>query len=415
MFALVRFLNGFDAKEYALHVENIQDFYPADEDDFVKNKVYKAHWIDKDPNITGLYPCQILLLAGSKEELFEKRGSKRVPRTVINPSDVEVEEENIDFQLPAAHSRQTLKQANKKNKHLQAASKSAAYQDILKEHVSSAFEKNKATRVDQAVKNKEKMKRARQEEWQRREPYDEVIRERNELRQIVATMTEKMDAKLSAIMEMLQLQSLQPRRPQEHHTGTASELEGREVDEGPSRDVDAHRLHREPSSTPPAPIDKEITASENRQPVSEAVHEADPKEAYHPFTDIGDGKYHVKDGVIIGVTQADKILAHKKPSLVAKDMAQAIWGREGLAERSYGGKLAPKDYKNPTAVLRKQLSPQKVAVVIDTVNHWGDMKGVSVKETIENMPTILSQKIQDIRRQKKKGKLHAKESSNSSQ
>lgn len=75
----------------------------------------------------------------------------------------------------------------------------------------------------------------------------------------------------------------------------------------------------------------------------------------------------MKDGVIIGVTQEDKILAHKKPLLIAKDMAQAIWGREGLAERSYGGKLAPKDYKNPTAVLRKQRSPQKVAVVIGKI------------------------------------------------
>ncbi|KAH7935473.1 hypothetical protein HPB52_008407 [Rhipicephalus sanguineus] len=46
-------------------------------------------------------------------------------------------------------------------------------------------------------------------------------------------------------------------------------------------------------------------------------------------------------------------------------MAQAIWGREGLAERSYGGKLAPKDYKNPNAVVRKQLSPHKVALIIE--------------------------------------------------
>ncbi|KAH6945384.1 hypothetical protein HPB50_008170 [Hyalomma asiaticum] len=151
----------------------------------------------------GPYSCQILLLAGSKEELFEKRGSKRVPRTVINTSDVEVEEENIDFQLPAAHSRQTLKQA---------------------------------------ITNKDKkMKLVRQEEWQRREPYDEVIKERNELRQIAATMTEKMNAKLSA--------------------STTSEWEGSEVDEGPSRDVNAHTLHSEPSSTPLEPIDKEIMAA----------------------------------------------------------------------------------------------------------------------------------------------------------
>lgn len=72
----------------------------------------------------------------------------------------------------------------------------------------------------------------------------------------------------------------------------------------------------------------------------------------------------MKNGLVIGSQQAEKILGHKKPSLAVKDMAQAIWGREGLAERSYGGKLAPKDYKNPTAVVRKQLSPDKVALII---------------------------------------------------
>ncbi|KAL1444442.1 hypothetical protein MTO96_029863 [Rhipicephalus appendiculatus] len=98
--------------------------------------------------------------------------------------------------------------------------------------------------------------------------------------------------------------------------------------------------------------------------------------------------------------QAEKI-GHKKPYLVVKDMAKAIWGREGLAEQSYGGKLAPKDYKNPTAVVRKQLSPEKVAVIIDTVVHWGSKTSVLVKETVDNLSTTLSQKIQDIRRTKK--------------
>lgn len=131
---------------------------------------------------------------------------------------------------------------------------------------------------------------------------------------------------------------------------------------------------------------------------------------------------------MIGSKQAEKILGHKKPSLVVKDMAQAIWGREGLAERSYGGKLAPKDYKNPNAVVRKQLSPHKVALIIgkivvnlivlyiimyptavlisasfaDTMTHWGSRSGVPVKETLDNLSTILSQKIQDVRRTKRK-------------
>lgn len=53
-------------------------------------------------------------------------------------------------------------------------------------------------------------------------------------------------------------------------------------------------------------------------------------------------QYHVRNGFCIGSQQAEKIMAQKKPSLVAKDMAQAIWGHEVLSNRTYGGKLAPK-------------------------------------------------------------------------
>lgn len=150
---------------------------------------------------------------------------------------------------------------------------------------------------------------------------------------------------------------------------------------------------------PPPPAAHMDTTS---KPAADALPTAADPKAHTPFTDIGDGKYHVKDGLMIGSKQAEKILGHKKPSLVVKDMAQAIWGREGLAERSYGGKLAPKDYKNPNAVVRKQLSLHKVALIIDTVTHWGSRSGVPVKETLDNLSTILSQKIQDIRRTKRK-------------
>uniref|UniRef100_A0A224YR70 Uncharacterized protein n=1 Tax=Rhipicephalus zambeziensis TaxID=60191 RepID=A0A224YR70_9ACAR len=50
-------------------------------------------------------------------------------------------------------------------------------------------------------------------------------------------------------------------------------------------------------------------------------------------------------------------------------MAQALWGREALADRTYGGKLAPKDRKNPDATVRKQMSPEKAALVIRKYSH----------------------------------------------
>ncbi|KAL1477335.1 hypothetical protein MTO96_035817 [Rhipicephalus appendiculatus] len=106
MFALVRFLNSFDNKEYAVPVHNIKDFHPANKDDFNKTKVYTSLWIDEDAEITGSYSCRILLLADSEQELYEQRRNKRVPRPVINASDIEHEEDliDLDMQLPAANS-----------------------------------------------------------------------------------------------------------------------------------------------------------------------------------------------------------------------------------------------------------------------------------------------------------------------
>ncbi|XP_037515550.1 uncharacterized protein LOC119391983 [Rhipicephalus sanguineus] len=102
-------------------------------------------------------------------------------------------------------------------------------------------------------------------------------------------------------------------------------------------DYEVEPSHTAPTPPPPAHMDTTSKPAADALPTA-----ADPK-AHTAFTDIGDGKYHVKDGLMIGSKQAEKILGHKKPPLVVKDMAQAIWGREGLAERSYGGKLAPKE------------------------------------------------------------------------
>ncbi|XP_049515475.1 uncharacterized protein LOC119434529 [Dermacentor silvarum] len=146
--------------------------------------------------------------------------------------------------------------------------------------------------------------------------------------------------------------------------------------------------------SPPSPIPSTMTGDLTRQPAEEPLAAAHLQAATQKaFTNIGSGRYHVTNGFCIGSQQAEKIMAQTKPSLVAKDMAQAIWGREVLSNRTYGGKLAPKDYKSPGATVRKQLSPEKVALIVDAVTHWGSQNNTSGKATIDNMSTILSQKI----------------------
>ncbi|KAL3201170.1 hypothetical protein MRX96_043064 [Rhipicephalus microplus] len=136
------------------------------------------------------------------------------------------------------------------------------------------------------------------------------------------------------------------------------------------REVQAEKSHPAPTATSLASCVDTSTGSLQSQckPSGEPLPTADSKATDVPFTEIGGGKYHVKNGLVIGSQQAEKILGHKKPSLC----------------------------------VRKQLSPDKVALIIDTVTHWGSCKGVPVKETVDNLSTILSQKIQDIRRNKKK-------------
>ncbi|KAH7963702.1 hypothetical protein HPB52_022430 [Rhipicephalus sanguineus] len=289
MYALVRFLNSFDKKEYVVPVHNIKDFHPANKDDFNKTKVYTTLWIDEDPERTGSYTCRNLLLADSEEELHKQRSNKRLPRPVINASDIEHEELiDLDLQQPAANIT-----AHKKLKQSQAASKSAAYDNILSQHASSALEKNKAARGSQvSIKMYEitDKKKSKKDTWQ--EPDEKVLRERNELRQTVAAMSQRldsMDCKLTMILEMLQGTSV--RQPQGTRTSeSAPQLQG--------------RLTRE--SVPPPKRAQQSPAGRSSNALNVLCQcyyfdiilnftyyfssAADSKATHVPFTEIGDGK-----------------------------------------------------------------------------------------------------------------------------
>ncbi|KAH7948499.1 hypothetical protein HPB52_023588 [Rhipicephalus sanguineus] len=91
MFALVRFLDAFDKKEYVVPASNVKYFHPRNDQDFSNNKVYTTFWIEEEnPENNGPYPSQVLLLASSREELENKKANTRLRRSVINPSDIEM-------------------------------------------------------------------------------------------------------------------------------------------------------------------------------------------------------------------------------------------------------------------------------------------------------------------------------------
>ncbi|KAH7932346.1 hypothetical protein HPB51_023342 [Rhipicephalus microplus] len=91
---------------------------------------------------------------------------------------------------------------------------------------------------------------------------------------------------------------------------------------------------------------------------------------------------------------AKRILSHKKARLVVKETAQAIWSQKGLASRSVKGGVAP-GRRNLGEVAKPALTPEKVAVLEETLNHWSHVTGADSSIAARNLTSILTEKIQD--------------------
>ncbi|KAL1471877.1 hypothetical protein MTO96_039658 [Rhipicephalus appendiculatus] len=98
---------------------------------------------------------------------------------------------------------------------------------------------------------------------------------------------------------------------------------------------------------------------------------------------------------------ASKILRNKKSTLVLKDTAEAIWGRDSLAMKSVTGTVAPRKKSHGEAP-KDPLTPEKVAVIAATVKHWGGKTGEDVQKTLDNMNHLLTEKIQDVLKSKRR-------------
>ncbi|KAH7935726.1 hypothetical protein HPB52_012969 [Rhipicephalus sanguineus] len=70
---------------------------------------------------------------------------------------------------------------------------------------------------------------------------------------------------------------------------------------------------------------------------SESVEPAAPP----PFSETSDGRFHLCNEVYTTSVQAAKLFSNKKPTILAREAAQLIWGIEVLAQRSVNGRVAP--------------------------------------------------------------------------
>ncbi|KAH8010114.1 hypothetical protein HPB51_024958 [Rhipicephalus microplus] len=100
------------------------------------------------------------------------------------------------------------------------------------------------------------------------------------------------------------------------------------------------------------------------------------------------------EGAVTKKATAKRILSHKKARLVVKETAQAIWSQKGLASRSVKGGVAP-GRRNLGEVAKPALTPEKVAVLEETLNHWSHVTGADSSIAARNLTSILTEKIQD--------------------
>ncbi|XP_040065348.1 uncharacterized protein LOC115324298 isoform X2 [Ixodes scapularis] len=440
MFALVRFPNEVGNKLYVVPTRYIKDFEPSDDEDFDAKAIYQAFWDDPEKESTGFYSAQILMMADTEENLEKKRASKRIRKTKVYASEYEAEEE-VDDVAPSQAGARRDKQEKKVQKENKQAGRSRAYADILKEQLQSSKRKNaeaashlQAPKMQQDTPTSDsdtddsiiampssqlELKKKDVSHW--RQLYQEKCRENEKLYNIIESLQSTVDGKLCAslpspcLAALLQILEGQAQRPcdlepsHDHMTASCDPAA-----QGPSRErpttphftvvasTSAATLLATPTreATVGAGTKRPLSGNKGgqRRPQSTDVADYGGPSSATPFSTLENGRFHLKGGVTISEEQRKHIYANTRPAKFAKDTAQILWGSKTLVERSYGGKLAPKDRKNLGASARKELTPEKVSLILETLTHWGRTKNVEVSGAFANMNTILSEKIQDTRK-----------------
>ncbi|XP_070392798.1 BEN domain-containing protein 5-like [Dermacentor albipictus] len=122
------------------------------------------------------------------------------------------------------------------------------------------------------------------------------------------------------------------------------------------------------------------------------------------FTHLNDGTFHFAKEVVVRAEAAFKIMRNVKLTLVVKDTAEAVWGNDVLEKKSVTCMVAPRK-KCLGELAKEPLTPEKVAVVAATLKHWRAVKNMDVEPTVQNMGRLLSEKIQDVLKSKRRLKL----------
>lgn len=424
MFALVRFVNEIDkTKRYVISVEDIHDFEPRHVLDFDNKLTYNANWSDPDvEEDSGEYVVQILKLAEKREEL--KHTDKRTPVPPIHTSDLEdVGREDPDFRT----SRKTAMQETKRKQQNQVRAKRQQLTEVLERHTKHALLNNAtaAAKTVTAAKKERKGRPAEKEEnsdssdedsliqmselknsekeakfWKSR--YKSQCEHSAFLKRQVEFLEKNIQQQLTVFQQTLDNLISQPCQDE-----NGAILLRRMVAELPKpaaqSTLESVRCHEKPygDSVPAAPTPQATSVSMESACTEKAVEEAvcsnQPTQQMAEFSQCDGGLFHLSNNIIITQDQAAKLFKNKKATILIRDAAQVVWGRDTLAQRSVSGRLAPTK-ANSGQEPSKQLTPEKVEVVYGCLAHWGQVNNVDTTLARHTVMRTLCEKIQDCKK-----------------
>ncbi|XP_070392709.1 BEN domain-containing protein 5-like isoform X1 [Dermacentor albipictus] len=413
MYALVRFLDHdhmHDTRRYVVRVDDIRDFHPEHETDFDSKTVYVVHWEDEvDSDNTGDYRAQILRLGATEKETREAPKRIPIPKMMIDE----------DFDDEEAVPKKATGARNKKTVVNRTAAKKDRYEHILKTQMDQALPKisvqtrkrrvSSSSSSDDSLISRAELKEEKEKTKMWKERCMELRQDNMFLQEQVRSQQVLLNSKFLRFDDLQHSRQAETSAVETAVKKTTTAKTNLALGTESLADKDTEMAMQ--STTP---LVQTTDSLHSKRPMEAFIEEPasaitasgagdEPSVTGEDFAYLRDGSFHLQRGICLTSIQAKRILNHKKPTLVVKETAQAIWSQKVLAARSVKGGVAPRK-KNLGELPKPALTPEKVNIVEATLSHWSRVNNIDASAAAANLTNILSEKIQDcIKAEKRRG------------
>ncbi|CAN7975588.1 unnamed protein product, partial [Ixodes persulcatus] len=275
----------------------------------------------------------------TEEELSKKKESKRIafPKARL--------EESSDEDVPSKKTQQ-----KKRQKQLRTASKNAVYSEILEKHLHQAHKSTKAgpserthraqsvissSDEDDSLCSKTELRQAQAETRAWKTKARRLEEDKKFLMEQVSSLQRCLESKIFQCKNILEVQLCYNCSNEK----LLCQLVGLSLHSG--------------IAGPAVPAGIEAVAAKSPAPGKCINYQEYLRKAYH---------FHLTKGIVISSGQAAKIFQGKKPTIVGKETAQAIWTNAVLATRSVTGTTCPQK-RAAGEPAKPPLTPEKIDVV----------------------------------------------------